>query len=485
MFYSAPGLEDTFMLAVSFEKGVSLLGGGVSRDLSYLTSLADKRVSKWIESINLMMDINDPFIQLLLLRSCLGVSKLNYLLRTTPPNLIGPSICKMETFLKDVLWSITTNKRPGFTEFQFQLATLPINESGLGIYNPADICQFAFIASFSQTKKLQDQILDLTENSAIDDMPSMEFQTLKETFLTTYNNKVNIEMPAITQASLASIFYKVKRNMVINDPYITLQPNVDLRVKFLAILESYKIPHTSAYLFALPNFGLNQVMSAAEFRADMALRLLIPKFSGVKICSAPKCCSPMDSFGYHAINCRGSLFERHEEVLRALLFLTFDAQLNPRKNAPVKCLGPSWRKPKNVVSDSTLTWFRPADLLIDHDGLRRKCVDVTVVSPIKANMPVTFIAGKDALRAQQDKISKHADACFNGGFYFAAFAVDVFGVLAPGALSLLKHVASLLEGTQQYSKPLALAVVFRRISFAIHKGVAKQLVDRMESGMVF
>jgi hypothetical protein len=223
--------SDRFSLSVSVEKGVVLLGGGVSRDSNYLTSLADIRYLKWGESINLMMGINDPFIQLQLLRSCLGVSKLNYFLRCTPFILIQNSISKMEIFLKDILWSIITNKMPGFADFQFHLATLPISESGLGIYNPADVSKFAFIASFSQTKGLQDQILDLP---AMDDniinivdeiLPSDEFRTIRDMFITKYNNNVNIEMPALTQSSLASIFYKVKRGLVINHPYITLQQN--------------------------------------------------------------------------------------------------------------------------------------------------------------------------------------------------------------------------------------------------------------------
>jgi hypothetical protein len=40
-----------------------------------------------------------------------------------------------------------------------------------------------------------------------------------------------------------------------------------------------------------------------------------------------------------------------------------------------------------------------------------------------------------------------------------------------------------LEVTKQYSKSVALNIVFQRISFAVHRGVAKQLVDRMESGI--
>jgi hypothetical protein len=112
-----PVYEKKFSLTIAHEKGVSLLGGGISCDPGYLTVVADKRLSKWCDSISLMMDIKDPFIQLQLLRSCLGAPKLNYLLRTTPPNLIYPSILKMESFLKETLKSIITGGGPFFWGF--------------------------------------------------------------------------------------------------------------------------------------------------------------------------------------------------------------------------------------------------------------------------------------------------------------------------------------------------------------------------------
>jgi hypothetical protein len=120
-----------------------------------------------------------------------------------------------------------------------------------------------------------------------------------------------------------------------------------------------------------------------------------------------------------------------------------------------------------------------------NDVSRKTCVDVTVVSPIKAQMPVNFVVGKDAKSAEHDKYLKHEDACREAGYEFIAFAVDVFGGLAPEAIKLLRLIACNLEVTKNYPRSLALCLVYRRISFAIHLGVARQLVDRMEPGTFF
>jgi hypothetical protein len=57
---------------------------------------------------------------------------------------------------------------------------------------------------------------------------------------------------------------------------------------------------------------------------------------------------------------------------------------------------------------------------------------------------------------------------------FIPFAVDIFGGFAPEALKLLRLLfASNLEDTKNCSRNVALNIVFRRISFSIHLGVAR------------
>ena len=454
--------------------GVALLGSAVSSDPNFLNAIAMKRIQKWHSSIQLMLELKDPQLELMLLRACVGAPKIVYLLRTLPPQVLRPSIMDMEALIRSTLQRILVDDSPLFGSFQFQLATLPISHSGLGVYNPADISMFAYIASLNLTKHLQDQILHL-----VNDDPSFptEYDVALQSFLA-YVQPENNMLPQLTQTSLAKLFYQRRSSELLSSDYILSQPP-ELQRRFLAILQSVKQCHASAYLFALPNLRLNQVMSAQEFRCDMALRLLIPQFSGSRLCSRPLCTRPMDSFGYHALCCTGSsMNRRHDLVADALSAIAYDARLQPRRDAPVYCLGPSWRHRHGAGPG--ITAFRPADILLHFDGPRRTCVDITVVSPVLSAMPTQFRPGAAALRAEEAKYCKHLAACNAAGFRFRAFAVDALGVLAPDASALLTRLAHLLESTQGLPSYLARQLVFRRLSFAVHLGVARQLVARRE-----
>ena len=61
------------------------------------------------------------------------------------------SIRGMKGLLFSTLRRILVVQDGLFGPFQFDIATLPINYSGLGISNPADISQFAYLASLHET----------------------------------------------------------------------------------------------------------------------------------------------------------------------------------------------------------------------------------------------------------------------------------------------------------------------------------------------
>ena len=96
-------------------------------------------------------------------------------------------------------------------------------------------------------------------------------------------------------------------------------------------------------------------------------------------------------------------------------------------------------------------------------------------------MPVNFIPGALAQWAEDDKYKKHLSACNAAGYDFTAFAVDTFGVLAPDAKHFLLRLAARLERCKNYPSYLAKQLVFRRVSFAIQLGVARQLLARKVS----
>ena len=97
-----------------------------------------------------------------------------------------------------------------------------------------------------------------------------------------------------------------------------------------------------------------------------------------------------------------------------------------------------------------------------------------------ATMPVNFRSGAAVPQAEESKYRKHFDACISAGYHFLGFALNAFGVLAPDASAFLHRLASLLETSQGLPSYLAKRLVFRRISFAVHFRVARQLIARSE-----
>ncbi|MFS7993732.1 hypothetical protein Hanom_Chr12g01097561 [Helianthus anomalus] len=85
--------------------------------------------------------------------------------------------------------------------------------------------------------------------------------------------------------------------------------------------------------------------------------------------------------------------------------------------------------------------------------------------------------GQAALKAASGKVIKHEKACLDNQHVFIPFAFDTFGFLAPEAVDLLSRVQRVMRSNVM--TPRSMDVVFKRLSFAIQKGVAAQLVARL------
>ncbi|GKD42241.1 putative reverse transcriptase domain-containing protein, partial [Tanacetum coccineum] len=67
--------------------GVKLLGGPASVNFDFCNDLVMKRVAKTIGLMDAIAKINNPQCELLLLRSCAGISRLYFTMRTCPPRV--------------------------------------------------------------------------------------------------------------------------------------------------------------------------------------------------------------------------------------------------------------------------------------------------------------------------------------------------------------------------------------------------------------
>ncbi|MFS7982277.1 hypothetical protein Hanom_Chr10g00960921 [Helianthus anomalus] len=122
--------------------------------------------------------------------------------------------------------------------------------------------------------------------------------------------------------------------------------------------------------------------------------------------------------------------------------------------------------------------LRPAVILVfGWVGGKHACVDLTGVSPLVGLGSSAFTVGQVALKASSGKVIKHEKACLDNQHVLIPFAFDTFGFLAPEAVDLLSRVQRVMHSNDM--TPRSMNVVFKRLSFAIQKGVAAQLVARL------
>ncbi|GJY52792.1 hypothetical protein Tco_0444456 [Tanacetum coccineum] len=93
--------------------GVKLLGGPASVNFDFCNELVMKRVAKTIGLMDAIAKINDPQYELLLLRSCTGISRLYFTMRTCHPRVFESAQCSFDVALRSSLERILTASGSG------------------------------------------------------------------------------------------------------------------------------------------------------------------------------------------------------------------------------------------------------------------------------------------------------------------------------------------------------------------------------------
>jgi len=134
----------------------------------------------------------------------------------------------------------------------------------------------------------------------------------------------------------------------------------------------------------------------------------------------------------------------------------------------------------NFLTDSLdkRSTLRPADVMVyGCVSGKHVCVDLTGVSPLVGLSVRPFTVGHAALKDASSKVAKHEKACSDNQHAFIPFAFDTFGFLEPEVVDLLHRVQKVMHSNVM--SPMSMNVVFTRISFAIQKGLAAQLVAHL------
>ena len=96
----------------------------VSRDGGFIEGLAMKRVAKAVELMHFLPQLGDPQSELLLLRSCMGITKLFFGLRTCQPVHMEGVAAWFDKELRGSIEDIVVCGGPFFGDLQWRVASL-------------------------------------------------------------------------------------------------------------------------------------------------------------------------------------------------------------------------------------------------------------------------------------------------------------------------------------------------------------------------
>ncbi len=206
------------------------------------------------------------------------------MLRCSPPRPAQAGADAFDKSLHAALHRVVVGEGPGFGPLQDEIASLPLSAGGLGIPRAEDILPYAFLASATQTLRLQEELLGDRE------VPVVGALRLAQEYFCT-------EVPLVHQdlmgdSIIADVGLQAKLGSLLSDHRRRALLALPAKERLLEVIESAARPHAGAWLQALPVLRLGQTMAAVEFRCRLQYHLMIPMYRAGSRC--PRCSGIMD-----------------------------------------------------------------------------------------------------------------------------------------------------------------------------------------------
>jgi hypothetical protein len=100
----------------------------------------EKKFAKVSNAHDLLTEMDDPQVELLLLRACLGSGKMTYLNRAIPTHTVLPHAAAFDVAMRACLARIA---QENISDAAWSQAGLPLAVGGLGLTHNARICSAA------------------------------------------------------------------------------------------------------------------------------------------------------------------------------------------------------------------------------------------------------------------------------------------------------------------------------------------------------
>ena len=438
------------------ESGIKLLGAPIGSD-EFISKFIQKRIEKIRTITSELPSLHQPHLEFVLLRSCLSLPKISYLLRTTNTSQFQPLLREFDSITREALNRILGG--PASDEAWAQ-AKIPISMGGLGLRAAEDHSSVAFSISLLSAQPIVQTLLHEEEAEPI----SLPAQLLQDvTAKVGAEEEVTSEFfQNYTQKMLSSKVDLHNQHLLIEQ--LKAQGSTREVARFSSV--SIKDAHAADYLSVVPSPGLGLLLRPSEFVAAIRYRLGHPVFGSDGPC--PACGRPSDRFGDHALNCawQGERIARHNALRDTLYSAAVKAALGPTKEGQYLIPGEGGK---------------PADVFIPrHSGGKDAALDVTVVNPLQAALvhQAAQTPGHALSVAHKRKMDKSWQPCNQQGIVFLPLAVESLGAWHKSAIQEVKKLGSLLARHTGEEEAITTKHLFQQLSLALVKGNAALLNNR-------
>ena len=433
--------------------GSELLGSPIVGTRDYFDEFFKQRVDHILHCQSKLSDLDDPQIEMHLLRSCLSLCKLNHLLRTTPPAVAQIQLERFDSGQRQCLQMILGSS---ISDQSWIQATLPMRMGGLGLREATRTAPAAFLGSCRSTRSLafhlisrDPQGLSLPDSTLVgEDAAIREFNSLFES---------SVE-ENYSQHDLQNVLDNALTNHIM--------ANSSLRDQ--ARLNTVRTPHAGSWLRAIPNPKLGLSMTKQECvtacKVWLGLPLFPPPCRGIRCI----CGKVLDEFGDHLLGCgRRALRTKRHNALRDIIF---HHVLSDNSDCKLEqgCSSSNYKIPGDI--------FHP-DFLDGRSGY----FDVTVRNSMLPQFisPAASQPGAAAEAGEKEKDGKHNDDVTKAGSMFYPLVLETLGFWSPHSLKTLKVIAKRAAIYNNITSSQAVCNLHEQLSVTLWKFNARMLLDRL------
>ena len=436
--------------------GSELLGSPIVGTDTFFDEFFKARVDYVLDAQSHLSDLDDPQVEIHLLRSCMSICKLNHLLRTTPPDKVAAQLLRFDEGLRHSLQTILRSSIPDTSWLQ---ATLPIRMGGFGLREAHRTAPAAFLGSCNSTRHLAWQLI--SNDSQFLASPPVTYILHGENLVTTEMKYLLGQWSApFTDTSQHGLQGKLDASLL-----SSIKSSSSLRDQ--ARLSTLASPHSGSWLRAIPNPKLGLSMNREEFVTASRVWLGLSLFPSPPNAVRCTCDLVLDKFGDHLLGCgRRALRTKRHNYLRDIVFhhlLSDDSGCKLEQG----CSTFNYKKPGDI--------FHP-DFL---DGLPAY-FDITVRNSLLPQF-ITVAAtcpGAAADAGEREKDKKHNDDVTHAGALFYPLVVESLGFWSAHSLETLKIIAKRAALHNNITVSQSVCNLHEQLSVCLWKNNARLILDR-------